>query len=207
MTTPVLSTPRTLGLSLLVFVVAACAGGEDAGSAPPSPASDPGAGAGLTELPKADDLDTDLPVLERLTPPAPEPEPQTGDEAASPEPFVCHAFRINDVVFLSGSWELIPEAAVQLREVVEASVAGSRIQVIGHADKRPSRIGNDELSLRRAEAVTALLASMVAAAGLDPSMIDAPQGRGDREPLVDGDSEDALRRNRRVEVQILCPAP
>ena len=69
--------------------------------------------------------------------------------------------------------------------------------MIGHADRRPSRIGNDLLGLLRAKEVAAVLI----ATGIDPSSIEV-ESRGDRQPLIPEDP--ASPSNRRVEIELYC---
>ena len=73
------------------------------------------------------------------------------------------------------------------------------VNVLGHADARPTPIGNDVLSRQRAEEVVAHLV----AAGLPASMLHA-EGRGDREPLDPRPVPEAWDLNRRIEIVAIC---
>jgi len=74
----------------------------------------------------------------------------------------------------------------------------ARVVVIGHTDAQGTPDYNLELSRRRAEAVKAMLVSRY---GLRQADIQT-EGRGMREPLVAGSTEEHHALNRRVEVQL-----
>ncbi|MGO9484128.1 MAG: OmpA family protein [Rhodomicrobium sp.] len=75
------------------------------------------------------------------------------------------------------------------------------VQVDGHTDKRPISSSkfpsNLELSLARATSVVRYLISQ----GV-PAKRLVPAGRGENQPLQEGDSEDILRHNRRIELRL-----
>ena len=111
-----------------------------------------------------------------------------------------------DVLFDFDSAELKPEAETALRQVAEAIRAAPQggIAIVGHADSKGSDSYNDDLSLRRAQAVRDWMASQVGVRQREFSV----EGAGESEPLApninpDGtDSEQGRARNRRVEVVI-----
>ena len=76
--------------------------------------------------------------------------------------------------------------------------SGYRVQIFGHTDNIGTDEYNQELSLRRAEAVRDYLVE----AGLDPSIITV-KGFGKSNPLVEGTSAAARAKNRRVEIGII----
>lgn len=78
-----------------------------------------------------------------------------------------------------------------------AQRAASEVMVIGHSDRVGSAQGNEALSLKRAEAVRALLVE----AGMPADRLEAV-GRGEREPLVPTEDEVAEPKNRRVEINL-----
>jgi outer membrane protein OmpA-like peptidoglycan-associated protein len=71
------------------------------------------------------------------------------------------------------------------------------IVVTGHTDRVGSLAYNDELSLKRAQAVR----SALIAAGIDAAQIEVA-GRGEREPAVATADEVDEERNRRVEITV-----
>lgn len=72
-----------------------------------------------------------------------------------------------------------------------------RFQIIGHTDKRGTVFHNQELSEQRARAVRDRLSAQF---GINPNRVDVV-GMGCRQPLVDGETEEDYRLNRRVEVK------
>jgi chemotaxis protein MotB len=117
----------------------------------------------------------------------------------------------SDVLFPSGQATLTPQgitavdqlatAIVELERTIPKEIAWS-LQVEGHTDSRaiasaqfPS---NWELSNARATSVVKHLIIR----GVPPQRLVAA-GHGEFQPLEEGASEDALRRNRRIEVRLL----
>lgn len=95
--------------------------------------------------------------------------------------------------------ETIRRTALTLRE----NPGPGEITVVGHTDGSGSDAHNDELSLRRAEAVRDLLAEE-----LGEGFTFTAQGRGSREPVAEeggADDEEARARNRRVEFVFTVP--
>lgn len=108
----------------------------------------------------------------------------------------------NDVLFDFDKAELKPEADAALGRVAE--ILRQRrphgVLVVGHSDSVGADGYNNQLSLRRAEAVRDWLATN--AGGLPPV---SAEGKGEREPVapnsVDGrDNPEGRQQNRRVEV-------
>ena len=71
--------------------------------------------------------------------------------------------------------------------------------IIGHTDSMGSAAYNDQLSVRRAEAVKNLL--------MDQFDIDTLQvtvkGMGESQPLADNQTQEGRRLNRRVDISII----
>jgi chemotaxis protein MotB len=116
----------------------------------------------------------------------------------------------SELLFDSGSAELKPEGqqamarfASTLREIVPQLPADLPwiLRVDGHTDRRPIRTAqfrsNWELSTARAISVARFLIDQ----GLPAERI-AAAGFAENQPLDPGDSEEAFRRNRRIEMQI-----
>lgn len=103
------------------------------------------------------------------------------------------------VYFVSGRDTLTPESQPVVAEI-KAELARRpvpEITVIGHTDRVGKLEANDALSLKRAEAMRALLVGE----GLSAASIEAA-GRGERESLVSTADEVDEPRNRRVEIGI-----
>lgn len=101
--------------------------------------------------------------------------------------------------FLPGSDELLPESLALLPEIASTiTLRSSRdIGVHGHSDRVGAKEYNDALSLRRAQAVRALLIGL----GVDEAIIET-SSHGEGNPVVPTADDVAEPRNRRVEVVI-----
>jgi len=95
---------------------------------------------------------------------------------------------------IAGGWE---GAAIG---AVVGGVAGDRIGLEGHTDSTGSAAHDEELSLRRAEAVRDVLASR----GVNPRQM-LVAGAGAARPIADNSTPEGRAQNRRVEVYIDVP--
>ena len=115
----------------------------------------------------------------------------------------------SEVLFATGSADISDEGKRQLAAFADTlKNIGARIpdnidwllRVDGHTDKQPyhGRLGtNWELSTARAIAVVKFLIDQ----GIPPNRLVAA-GFAEFRPLAEGDSEDVLRRNRRIELKL-----
>jgi chemotaxis protein MotB len=118
----------------------------------------------------------------------------------------------SEVLFATGSDEISPEGTDELTKLADAVQQlateippdiGWVLQVNGHTDKRPitgtgGRFrSNWELSAARAISVVEFLQSR----GIAPEHL-AAAGYGEYQPLEEGDSDEALAKNRRIELKI-----
>ncbi len=110
-----------------------------------------------------------------------------------------------DLLFAFNSADLSPDASAQLAalvdQIAERATAGE-IAVIGHTDDVGDDAFNSDLSVRRAAAVAGVLEPALATAGLDVSI----EGRGEREPVVENDTEQNRQLNRRVSIVFTAAA-
>jgi len=129
----------------------------------------------------------------------PLPQYPPSEKAPAPEPEVITLNDQGSVMFAYDSAELTPAAQQQLRTLTgklnDPSVAS--IKVIGHTDSRGSDAYNQALSERRASSVAEYLISQ----GLAPQKITS-QGRGEREPIADNETDAGRAQNRRVELHL-----
>jgi OOP family OmpA-OmpF porin len=130
-----------------------------------------------------------------VPPPAPPPPaPQVAPAPAAPAPAIQRSFL---VFFDFDRSNITTEADRVIREAAANAKRGnvSRINVTGHADRSGSDRYNMALSLRRADAVKAVLVRE----GIPANQI-AVVGRGEAQPLVP--TADGVRepQNRRVEI-------
>ncbi len=116
----------------------------------------------------------------------------------------------SEVLFEAGRAEVNPAGRAQMDQVAAAVQDLEReippeipwiMRVDGHTDKRPTSGGafrsNWDLSAARAIAVVQYLA----ARGVSPQHL-AAAGFGEFQPLDSGDTDEALRRNRRIELKL-----
>ena len=109
-----------------------------------------------------------------------------------------------EVLFPSGQASLLPGAMVKLNDVAEALTKGSpesKIVVEGHTDSQGKADFNQELSLRRGQAVRDYLVSR----GIAADRISA-QGMGSTRPVATNANPEGRANNRRVEI-VVQPAP
>lgn len=106
----------------------------------------------------------------------------------------------SDVLFDSGSATLKPGASQEINRVsqVLTQYPETRIMVAGHTDSDGSEAFNQELSVRRAEAVrNALIAQGVSAARVTTA------GFGESQPIADNATAAGKQLNRRVVITIV----
>lgn len=106
------------------------------------------------------------------------------------------------IAFDPGKAELKPEFVSLLYKFEGFKQPGVFVKVIGHTDRRPVIGGrfesNWELSSARAASV---IEALINQGVIDPARAQAI-GVADTRPVCDGDSEEALAKNRRVEIWI-----
>jgi outer membrane protein OmpA-like peptidoglycan-associated protein len=102
------------------------------------------------------------------------------------------------VLFESDQSNLLPIAKDRLREVAEAlqgRIGAADIRIEGHADAQGPDEYNEELSMRRAEAVKSFLVEL----GVPDDRIRA-EGHGEKEPIATNETPEGRANNRRVEI-------
>ncbi|GEJ55733.1 OmpA family protein [Anaeromyxobacter diazotrophicus] len=110
----------------------------------------------------------------------------------------------SEILFDSGSAVLKDAAIAQLEKVgdILAKYSDDRIRVEGHTDATGTASKNEELSLRRADAVKRVLLGR----GVKEAQITA-LGMGETKPIADNKTAAGKAKNRRVEVHIDVPQP
>ena len=106
------------------------------------------------------------------------------------------------VYFSTGSAELTPQAKTQLAQVAKnvQRMSGYMVQVKGYTDSSGRAATNQDLSMRRAEAVIAYLMQE----GKVPlTNVLSPGGMGETEPVSSNESLKGRAENRRAEVKVL----
>lgn len=144
-------------------------------------------------------------------PPAAEPAPAPAPEPAAPPPPPpvvltppvpsAAAVKVNhqtEVLFDFDKSDIRPEAAARLDELAQKTKDFNLevIITIGHACSIGSDDYNQRLSIRRAEAVKAYLASK----GIEATRVYT-EGKGETQPVADNSTREGRAKNRRVEVE------
>lgn len=106
----------------------------------------------------------------------------------------------SDVLFDTGSASLKPGAYQEIERVSKVLIQypETRIMVAGHTDSDGSEAFNQDLSVRRAEAVR----STLTAQGVAPARITT-MGFGETQPIADNSTAAGKQLNRRVVVTII----
>lgn len=109
-----------------------------------------------------------------------------------------------DILFDTGSAVLKPAAVEQLTKVgdIVAKYGDDRVRIEGHTDAVGGAASNEELSLRRADAVKRVLLSR----GVQERQL-LVLGLGETRPVAANDTADGRAKNRRVELHIDVPNP
>jgi outer membrane protein OmpA-like peptidoglycan-associated protein len=104
---------------------------------------------------------------------------------------------MSDVLFKSGSFELLPGARERLAKIsgIVLAYPSLHLQVEGHTDSVGSDEYNQELSAYRADAVRDYLVQQGIAAGQI-----AARGLGKTQPIASNDTPEGRQQNRRVEL-------
>jgi outer membrane protein OmpA-like peptidoglycan-associated protein len=105
-----------------------------------------------------------------------------------------------NIEFETGSSEVLPESKKELKKIADEMKLKPKLvlEVAGHTDDVGSNEDNLALSVRRAEAVRAVLIGM----GVKSSRL-VPKGYGEEKPLEENDSEANRKKNRRTEFIVL----
>lgn len=110
----------------------------------------------------------------------------------------------SEILFETGSAILKDEAIAQISQVgdIIAKYSDDRVRIEGHTDSTGAKKTNEELSLKRAEAVKRVLTSR----GVQEKQI-LVIGLADTKPIADNKTADGRAKNRRVELHIDVPEP
>ncbi|MBV9181041.1 MAG: OmpA family protein, partial [Acidobacteria bacterium] len=104
---------------------------------------------------------------------------------------------MSDVLFQTGSYELMPGARERLAKVsgIVLAYAGLHLQVEGHTDSVGSDEYNQQLSEKRAQAVREYFIQQ----GISSDAIEA-HGFGKTQPIASNETVEGRQQNRRVEL-------
>jgi outer membrane protein OmpA-like peptidoglycan-associated protein len=104
---------------------------------------------------------------------------------------------MSDVLFRSGSFELLPGARERLAKVsgIVLAYPSLHVAIEGHTDSVGTDDYNQQLSEHRAQAVRDYFVQQ----GINSSAVEA-RGYGKTEPIASNDSAEGRQQNRRVEL-------
>ena len=107
---------------------------------------------------------------------------------------------LNSVLFYQSKTEMLPSSAAELRRLVKIMQdrPGLIVKLHGHTDNRGSYEANIKLSQDRVDVVKSFLVE----SGIDEGRVQS-EGHGPKDPLVENDTEEHRRRNRRVEFEVV----
>ena len=105
---------------------------------------------------------------------------------------------LNNVLFASDSVEIRPEGKAEIEKVVAemGKFNGDTVTCVGHTDDTGSEAYNQQLGLRRAQAVV----DYMKASGITPERVKA-ESKGETEPAVPNNTPANRALNRRVVFQ------
>jgi outer membrane protein OmpA-like peptidoglycan-associated protein len=108
----------------------------------------------------------------------------------------------SELLFETESAVLAEDAIARVSRIgdILAKYPEDRIRIEGHTDSRGTAAYNEDLSLRRAEAVSRVLSSR----GVAPGQI-LVLGMGEEQPVASNDSSEGRSANRRVQLHISVP--
>jgi len=106
---------------------------------------------------------------------------------------------MSDVLFKSGSYELMPGARERLAKVsgIVLAYQGLRLAVEGHTDS----VGTDEYNRKLSEQRAAAVRDYLVQQGIESDVISAA-GFGKSEPVASNDTPEGRQQNRRVELVV-----
>ena len=145
------------------------------------------------------------PRRSRRPPPAPAPRPAP-PLPRPPRPPPSSAPTSEKVTFAADAFfdfdksVLKPEGKAKLDDLV-SKMSGINLEVIiavGHTDSVGGDAYNQKLSVRRAEAVKAYLASK----GVEKNRVYT-EGKGEKQPVADNKTAEGRAKNRRVEIEVV----
>ena len=107
----------------------------------------------------------------------------------------------SDVLFDSDSAELSAQADTTLKKAADqlAAYPGGQVTIVGHTDDVADDAHNQDLSQRRAQAVSDRLGQLTNMSAYSVSV----SGKGEGEPRVPNDSDENRQLNRRVEITLV----
>ena len=116
------------------------------------------------------------------------------------EPIRIRRFILKNMFFATDKTKILPSSEPALQELYKllSDNPDLRIRIIGHTDDVASDEYNQKLSEGRSKSVKREMVQR----GIDPKRIETT-GHGEKDPIVENDSDEHRQMNRRVEIEIL----
>jgi len=116
------------------------------------------------------------------------------------EPKILRKFILHNMFFATDKTKILPTSEAALQELYKllSENPEMRIKIIGHTDDVASDQYNKKLSEGRARSVRKEMIDR----GIDGKRIET-EGHGEKDPIVENDSDEHRQMNRRVEIEIL----
>ena len=110
------------------------------------------------------------------------------------------AIVLNNLFFKTASAELLPSSRTEIQNLVTFLNENKtlKIKIIGHTDD----VGNDQNNLILSEARAKAVFDALIGYGVETSKL-AYEGRGEREPITQNDTEEGRSKNRRTEFIVI----
>ena len=140
-------------------------------------------------------------------PPPPAAPPPPAPPAPAPAPAAPTSEKVTyaaDAFFAFDSATLTPEARAKLDDLVDKTrgIALEVVIAVGHTDSTGPASYNQQLSVRRANAVKAYLVSK----GIEANRVYT-EGKGQTQPVADNRTREGRAKNRRVEIEVVGTRP
>ena len=116
------------------------------------------------------------------------------------EPRKIRRFVLKNMFFATAKTKILPSSEPALQDLYQLLVDNPdiRIRIIGHTDD----VGKDDYNQRLSEGRSKSVKKEMVDRGIDPKRIETT-GHGEKDPIVENDSDEHRQMNRRVEIEIL----
>lgn len=116
------------------------------------------------------------------------------------EPRRIRRFVLKNMFFATAKTKILPSSEQALQELYKLLSDNPyiRIRIIGHTDD----VGKDDYNQRLSEGRSKSVKKEMVDRGIDPKRIETT-GHGEKDPIVENDSDEHRQMNRRVEIEIL----
>jgi outer membrane protein OmpA-like peptidoglycan-associated protein len=116
------------------------------------------------------------------------------------EPRRIRRFVLKNMYFATAKTKILPSSEPALQDLYQLLVDNPdiRIRIIGHTDD----VGKDDYNQKLSEGRSRSVKKEMVNRGIDSNRIETT-GHGEKDPIVENDSDEHRQMNRRVEIEIL----